>query len=378
MNRRGLLATTVVAVAVSAACAAGRSNYDASTDSGSDDGGSDDGGLPMIDAKADSFSGDASLADASLADAASGTTPGPSGSPADGSPLEDVLDAASIADATDSATRGDGPIAADSSPPTCSGVDILCNGSCVNPTNDPKHCGGCGIVCSSGLCGTSIAADMTSSPSGWTFNGSAAWDSSGPSARMTAAGAAGVTGTVIYTHPIVTDDFTASFQFRIGAGGGGRYDGMGFMIETKGPTAVGATNGSLGMGGLGGYGVELDVYDNGQCGDTSSDHVGIDSLSPCPSGSSLPTSLFASSDLTSTINLVDAQWHTTTVSLSAGAMSVTIDSHSVASSVALAGFMSGTPYYYGFCGATGGLPGNGGIQTEVKAVTMTFPTPRCL
>jgi hypothetical protein len=219
---------------------------------------------------------------------------------------------------------------------------------------------------------------MSSTPAGWSFNGSAVWDANGPSARMTAAGAAGVTGTVIYGHAIATDEFTASFQFRIGANGGGRYDGMGFMIEATGATAVGSGNGALGMGGLAGYGVEFDVYDNGKCGDGSDDHVGIDSLSACSSDGSLPTSLFASPDLTSTVNLADAQWHATTVTLAAGAMSVSIDSKAVASDVTLTGFTSGSPYYYGFTGATGGLPGNGGIQTEVKAVSITFPTPRCL
>jgi hypothetical protein len=313
-----------------------------------------------------------------MSDGASDAMFDTSGNVPEGAPGDDASDAAATADATDAAAPGDGPTEADSAPPTCTGVEILCNGSCVNPTNDPNHCGGCGTTCSTGVCGTSIAADMSSSPAGWSFNGSAAWDSAGPSARMTAANAAGVTGTVIYAHPVVTDDFTVSFQFRIGANGGGRYDGMGFMIESTGPAAVGATNGSLGMGGLGGYGVEFDVYDNGQCGDSNSDHVGVDSLAACASSTGLPTSLFASADLTSTINLADAKWHTATVSLSSAAMSVTIDANAVATSVSLPGFATGTPYYYGFSGATGGIAPNGGIQTEVKSITMTFPTPRCL
>jgi hypothetical protein len=297
-------------------------------------------------------------------------TIGDSASP-DSAPAEDG------SDATDAVSLADAPAEADS-PATCTGTQILCGGACVDPTSDPNHCGACGVVCSSGLCGTSVSADMTSAPSTWRFNGSAAWSSTGPSAQMTAAGAPGVTGTAIYQNAIATDAFTADFQFRIGAGGGGRYDGMGFMIETSTATAVGSPNGGLGMGGLGGYGVEFDVYDNGQCGDTSSDHVGVDALSPCSSNSSMPTSLFASADLTSKINLADGQWHAATVTLSNGAMSVTVDANAIAQSVALPGFVAGTPYYYGFSGATGGNPGNGGIQTEVKSVRMTFPTPRCL
>jgi hypothetical protein len=310
--------------------------------------------------------GDATLGDSAPTDDASADS-----APTDSAPTEDS------SDATDAVALADAP-ADTSSPPTCTGTEILCGSACVDPTHDPNHCGACGVVCSTGLCGTTVSADMTTAPSTWHFNGSAAWSSAGPSAQMTAAAAAGVTGTVIYENPIATDGFTAAFQFRIGAGGGGRYDGMGFMIESSGATSVGATNGSLGMGGLGGYGVEFDIYNNGQCGDTSSDHVGVDSLLPCTSATSLPTSLFASGDLTSKIDLANGQWHAATVTLSSGAMSVTVDSDAIAQSVALPNFVSGTPYYYGFSGATGGNPGNGGMQTEVKAVTLTFPTPRCL
>ncbi len=196
---------------------------------------------------------------------------------------------------------------------------------------------------------------------------------------MTAANAASAIGTVIYTHPVTLDSFTASFQFRIGEGGGGRYDGMGFMIETTGPNAVGGPNSLLGMGNLGGYGVEFDLYNNGQCGDSSSDHIGIDQLETC--GSTMPTSLFVK-DMTGTLDIADTSWHETTVQLAGSAMSVTVDGNAVASSVQLTGFTPGAPdagtAYFGFSGATGGNAPNGGMQMEVKDVTITFQTPRCL
>jgi hypothetical protein len=184
-----------------------------------------------------------------------------------------------------------------------------------------------------------------------------------------------VAGTVVYNHPIVTDAFSASFQFRIGANGGGSWDGMGFMIEANGPTALGSIGAGLGMVGLDGFGVELDVYNNGKCGDDSPDHVGIDLLKDC---GGMPTSLFASPDLTGTVKLDDGQWHTAGVQLAAGAMSVSVDAHAVVSSVALTGFAAGTSYYYGFGGGIGGGSGSLGAQTEVKAVTLSFPSPRCL
>jgi hypothetical protein len=34
----------------------------------------------------------------------------------------------------------------------CSPPIIQCSGACVNASNDPLNCGGCGIVCNSGQC----------------------------------------------------------------------------------------------------------------------------------------------------------------------------------------------------------------------------------
>jgi hypothetical protein len=261
---------------------------------------------------------------------------------------------------------GDGP---------CPGQEILCGSVCVDPTSDPTHCGGCNTICPSGICGAALAADMTVQPPNWSFNGVAVWDPSGPSARLTTAKTESVAGTVVYDHPIVTDSFQAQFQFRIGAGGGGAYDGMGFMLEVDGPTALGGNGGGLGMSGLDGYGVELDIYNNGQCGDSNANHVGVDLLSKC--GSGYLTSLFASPDLTGTVTLADAQWHTAAVELASGAVSVGIDAHNVAN-VTLTSFAPGTSYYFGFAGAIGGGGSSLGMQTEVKDVTVTFPSPRCL
>ena len=58
----------------------------------------------------------------------------------------------------------------------------------------------------------------------------------------------------------------------------------------------------LGMDGLTGFGVELDIHNNGGCGDGSDDHVGVDSLADCSAMSGLPQSLF-STDVTSTLDL---------------------------------------------------------------------------
>jgi len=300
---------------------------------------------------------------------------------ADAQGAHDALDAhvsLEAGDALDAATGQDGPDAADA-PATCDG-GIVCDGACVDPTSDPANCNGCGNVCATGVCGVSIVADMTTQPAAWQFNGSAQYNKFAPSGELTVANVLGQSGTMIYTNAVVIDTFDATFEFRMGLQGGTRSDGMGFMLERTGPAALGASGGALGMVGLDGYAVELDIYDNGTCGDPSSDHVGIDSLALCDPNDVLPTS-FAATDLTGTIDLGDASWHAVTVHLGSGAMTVTIDAMTVATAVSLAGFQPGTPYYFGFGGGTGQLvdsDGGGGYRTEVKNVAIKFPTPRCL
>ena len=67
-----------------------------------------------------------------------------------------------------------------------------------------------------------------------------------------------------------------------------------------------------------------------------------------------------------------------TVQLAGGDLSAAVDTHAVAGGVALTGFVPGATYYYGFGGAIGGGGSSVGMQTEVKDVTVTFPSPRCL
>jgi hypothetical protein len=348
--------------------------------------------VPAILPACDVFFGLDSLAGGRETDAEVDSPPGAAPMP-DGAGTGD--DGASDAprtnvDATssaDSATVLSGPDASDAvgavdvfdaaTAVTCDAGTILCNGACVDPSTDPNHCNGCGNVCASGSCGSSIAADLKTKPAGWQFNGSAQYESTTRSALLVPADVRQA-GTFVFVDPVVVDEFDASFDFRIGNANNTRSDGMGFMFQRTGPSAVGATGGALGMGGLDGYGVEIDVFNNGMCGDNDGNHIGVDALPSCTNN--MPTPLFVTTNLTNP-DLGDAAWHTLTVKLKSSAISVSLDSSVIATSVALSGFAPGTQYFLGFAAATGGLvngTGAGGETMEVRNVAITFPTPRCL
>jgi hypothetical protein len=124
------------------------------------------------------------------------------------------------------------------------------------------------------------------------------------------------------------------------------------------------------MCGLPGYGVEFDTYNNDTCGDTNANHAAVDELTGC--SMAYPTHITATGP---TLPTLDGASHAVVVTLASGAVSVTLDGTSRLSGVTLPGFVSGTAYYFGFAGATGGA--SDGHQVS-PTVSITFPTPRCL
>ncbi|XXY44350.1 L-type lectin-domain containing protein [Sorangium sp. So ce269] len=238
-------------------------------------------------------------------------------------------------------------------PETCDLVDNDCNGQTDEGT------------CPDGtVCAASLAADMASPPEGWSFNGDAFWDAEALSCVLTEP-EQGQAGTLVYRNPIAADSFTATFEFRLGRG-----DGLGFMLEATGEMAVGEPGGGLGMAGLRGYGIELDTYNNFDCGDLDRNHVGVDDLAQ-PCGQGVLSSL---RQVASNIALGDGAFHAARIELDEGEVSVSLDGEAVIQGFAIDGFPIGSTFFYGFAAGTGDAV----ARQEIRNVSIVFPAPRCL
>ena len=262
----------------------------------------------------------------------------------------------------------------------------------------------CGPCSTGTTCGMTVNNPLsgTTQPLGWSFNtavgvlGGAFFDTTNQVAVLTD-DLTSRTGSIIYQNPIATDAFNLTFDFRITHAGTDHADGMGFVLMkydgtvVNGYTAVGGAGGSLGMvqplaagasHPLNGYAVELDGYDNDNpssgCGETvRGEHINIDTLAPCATGSNgtLPTPVGTAQAFT----LSDGAWHTAIIKLSSdGKMSVSIQTGAnvfpILLDVPLPGFVSGDAYFYGFTGSTGGFS----ERHEVRNFSLTFPSQRCL
>jgi hypothetical protein len=248
-------------------------------------------------------------------------------------------------------------------------------------------CGGT-APCPTGNCGASLSAFTGANTPGWTFNGVATYDASTNTVVLVDAGQRLTAGTVIYGDPIATDALTVTFDLRMTTSGGdnGRADGIAFMLETTGATALGNTGGGLGIAGLSGFGVELDIYNNFDCGDADDDHAGVDALTACGAGEplALATSPYLSDSTPShgVGDLGDGQWRTAIVTLAHAQLSVAITPGGSGAAlpvtnlqgVALPGFVQGGEYYLGFAAGGGNLAG----RQEIRNVAVTFPSTRCL
>jgi hypothetical protein len=242
-----------------------------------------------------------------------------------------------------------------------------CAGACVDTNTDKNNCGSCGLACAAGYaCGSSISAFTGTQPGGWSANGNAVYDSADQAAQLTDLDG-NEAGSWIYDNPISIDSATITFDFAIVGNGGG--DGMGLVLQTNGRTMVGLDSAGLGMAGLNGFGVEIDEFNNGECLDSNSNHIGIDSLSGC--NTAFPNTLVVNNN--PGITVTDGNWHTIVVSVANGAIGVTADGNVLFSPpYPPTGWTSG-PYYVGFAAGTGGAFN----YHRVRNVHVTFATPHC-
>jgi hypothetical protein len=215
---------------------------------------------------------------------------------------------------------------------------------------------------------------MAALPTRWRFNGSAFQDATSGGAILTLP-VNNTAGTVIYDTSIPIDAFSVSFEFRIGFashfGTDLGSDGIGFMLEQTGNTAIGQNGGGMGMGGLVGYGVEIDTFDHVSCNDFVANHIAIDDLilpASCPE-----QQLHLISNTSLPFELRNSGWHVLDVDWNFGDVRIALD-HIPVLSYVIPTWVSGQSYYMGFA-AAGGF--NADLH-EIRNIRITFSTPRCL
>jgi hypothetical protein len=213
---------------------------------------------------------------------------------------------------------------------------------------------------------------MTSSPTDWHLNGSAAWDAAARSVVLTPA-ASQSKGSLIYGNPVRAGSFTVSFEFQItGAGLAG--DGLIFGIESDGANVIGNSGAGLGLAGVHGFGFEIDTYGNVECSDGASNHVGVDDLLGCQEGGSgiVPRTLMTPVSLSVVVR--NSGWHRCTVEVVSGVVTMKVDAISFINNFAVPGLDDSTPYYFAFGAGTGGSSD----RHEIRNVSISLPTPQCL
>jgi glucose/arabinose dehydrogenase len=163
-------------------------------------------------------------------------------------------------------------------------------------------------------------------------------------------------GTAFATQQIgITGDtsFNTQFQFRLsGTSGSGGADGITFMLQNSGVTALGGEGGSLGYGGIGNsLAIEFDTFQG--TGDIDNNHVSIlqggvttANIATRTAGIDLNSGnpVNAWVDYNGTTNRLDVYLSSTTVKPGTALLSATVDLPTITGAAAFAGFSGGTGF----------------------------------
>lgn len=245
------------------------------------------------------------------------------------------------------------------------------NGCEANLRTDSSHCGACDVNCSAGRCADSISIS-TSTLAAWSFNGSAAWDGSTSSLVLTPAAANFVVGSAFSRSAVMMDRFAVAFEFRITPGGAGA-DGLAFVMQRTGVTALGGEGGGLGAVGTDGFAVEFDVHQNIGCGDSAGNQIAVSSLVGCAGAKGrLPTQLRGSTSISPRLD--NGAWRQAAIDYDRGAVTIRVDGAVAIDRYDVPGASDAVPYWLGFASGTGA----GTARSEVRNVSITFRAPRCL
>ena len=171
----------------------------------------------------------------------------------------------------------------------------------------------------------------------------------------------------------VANGFSVEYTFQLGSPQLGGGDGLAFVVQTQGPTALGGLGGQLGYGGLpNSLAVEVDTYLNEWPGadDPNANHVSVHISGQGPNDADEALSIGSATSLP---DLSDGQTHQIRINYDPGMLTVFVDG-TQALSVALdlpgrLALGSDGTAYVGFTGATGTS-----AQThDLLSVLITFP-----
>jgi hypothetical protein len=201
---------------------------------------------------------------------------------------------------------------------------------------------------------------------GLTLNGSATIN--GTRLRLTDGGA-GEAGSAFFSTPVNVTTFTSVFTFQDTSASA---DGLCFVIEASGPTALGTSGGALGYAGTTGplstnsLCVDFDLYNNVTFSEISNTGLFTDGASPANGAGSTAGSLsFQSGDVMS----VQMSYDGTTLAMQI-TDTVTNATYGTSFTVNIPSLVGGSTAYVGFTGGTGGLTAIQDILTWTYSPTL--------